>query len=254
MIQVQNLLTYMESLAPKALAMDWDNPGLQIGCPEQEVHKILIALDPFEGVCREAVQTGADLVITHHPMFFRPAKNITSSSATGRAAMTLIQNGISLFSAHTNLDIASGGINDVLAAKLGMKDVEVFGEENLLRKGSIPCQPLSAFLEKVKTALGCPGLRYADGGIPCRKIAVGGGACADSFWEAKLDGCDTFVTSDIKYNQFWDARDIGLNLIDAGHFYTENPIVAVLAEKIQAAFPDIQVEISKTHRDCMNFF
>ena len=87
-----------------------------------------------------------------------------------------------------------------------------------------------------------------------KKVAVGGGSCAGEMMDALAAGCDTFVTSDIKYNQFWDAFDLGLNLIDAGHFYTENPIVPVLAEKIAAAFPEIEVKISKTHTDCMNFY
>ena len=87
-----------------------------------------------------------------------------------------------------------------------------------------------------------------------RKVAVGGGSCADGMLEALNAGCDTFVTADVKYNQFWDARDLGLNLIDAGHFYTENPVMPVVAEKLRKAFPEIQVKISETHTDCMNFY
>ena len=97
-------------------------------------------------------------------------------------------------------------------------------------------------------------MRYVNSNKYVRKVAVGGGSCAGAMLDALDAGCDTFVTADVKYNQFWDARDLGLNLIDAGHFHTENPIVPVLAEKIAAAFPKIQVEISKTHTDCMNFY
>ena len=93
-----------------------------------------------------------------------------------------------------------------------------------------------------------------DGGKPVRVVAVGGGSCSGELMDAFDAGCDTFVTADIKYNQFWDARALGMNLIDAGHFATENPVVAVLAEKIAAAFPGIQVKISETHRDCMKFY
>ena len=106
----------------------------------------------------------------------------------------------------------------------------------------------------MKDTLACPGLRYVSGGKPVSKVAVGGGSCAGGMHEALDAGCDTFVTADVKYNQFWDAQELGLNLIDAGHFYTENPVCSVLAEKIQAAFPQIQVQISKNHADCMNFF
>ena len=109
-------------------------------------------------------------------------------------------------------------------------------------------------MEQVKQALHCNGLRYADVGKPVCRVAVGGGSCGSAMYEVLADGCDTFVTADIKYNQFWDAKDLGLNLIDAGHFHTENPVVAVLAEKLQAAFPEIQVKISENHADCMKFY
>ena len=112
---------------------------------------------------------------------------------------------------------------------------------------------LPAFLEHVKAKLLTPVLRYVDGGKPVSKVAVGGGACASGIREAWDAGCDTFVTSDVKYNQFWDAKDLGMNLIDAGHFYTENPVCAVLAKKLAAAFPEVTVELSKNHADCMEF-
>ena len=98
-----------------------------------------------------------------------------------------------------------------------------------------------------------PGLRYVDGGKPVRRVAVGGGSCADGMHEALEAGCDTFVTADVRYNQFWDAHDLGLNLIDAGHFYTENPVTRVLADALAKAFPDISVKISETHTDCMKY-
>jgi putative NIF3 family GTP cyclohydrolase 1 type 2 len=131
---------------------------------------------------------------------------------------------------------------------------ETGAQWGLLRKGTVEEQPLEAFLPRVKSALGCEGLRYVDTGKPVRKVAVGGGSCADEMHAAIAAGCDTFVTADVKYNQFWDAKDLGLNLIDAGHFYTENPVTAYLAAQIAAAFPDVTVKISETHRDCMKFY
>ena len=124
----------------------------------------------------------------------------------------------------------------------------------LLRRGTVQEQSLETFLGHVKQALGCPGLRFADAGKPVRNVAVGGGSCCDEMLEAVEAGCDTFVTADAKYNDFWDARDLGLNLIDAGHFYTENPVTAYLAARIAAQFPEITVKISETHHDCMKFY
>ena len=257
MTTVADILKFVETLAPRAMKMEWDNVGLLCGSKNTEVTKVLVALDPFEGVCHEAAETGAQLIVTHHPLIFRPQKAVTDETSIGRSIMFLCRNGISAINAHTNLDQVSGGVNDVLAEKLGLQNIQIINPVDgygLLRCGDVKQQPLETFLATVKEKLGCDGLRYVNSGNPVCKVAVGGGSCADEIMEAFAAGCDTFVTADIKYNQFWDAYDIGMNLIDAGHFYTENPVVAVLAEKISAAFPKIEVEISKTHTDCTKYY
>ena len=257
MTTVADILKFLDTLAPASMKMEWDNVGLICGSKSAEVSKVLIALDPFEGVCHEAQKIGAQLIITHHPLIFRPQKAITDETSIGRSIMLLCRSGISAVNAHTNLDVVTGGVNDVLAAKLGLENVHVIDPVDgigLLRCGNVQEQPLETFLATVKENLGCEGLRYVNSGKTVRKVAVGGGSCADEMMAALRAGCDTFVTSDVKYNQFWDAYDVGLNLIDAGHFYTENPVVAVLAEKIAAAFPEIEVKISETHGDCMKYY
>ena len=254
---VADILKFIEALAPRSMKMDWDNVGLLCGSKTAGVTKILVALDPFEGVCQEATEIGAELIVTHHPLIFQAPKAITDETSIGRCIMHLCRHGISAINAHTNLDQVPGGVNDVLAAKLGLENVEIVNPKDnvgLLRCGDVTEQPLEVFLATVKANLGCEGLRYVDGGNLVHKVAVGGGACAGELRDAVNAGCDTFVTADVKYNQFWDAHDLGINLIDAGHFHTENPVVPVLADRIAAAFPDIQVEISKTHTDCMKFF
>ena len=263
MATVNDILKYMETLAPRSMKMDWDNVGLLCGSRDTEVTKVLVALDPFENVCDEAVEFGAQLIVTHHPLIFSAPKSITDDDSVGRAIMQLIRHGISAINAHTNLDCAPGGVNDVLAQKLGLTDVTVLNpngmdEEGrpwgLLRCGCVEEKALTAFLAQVKDALGCSGLRYVDGGKPVCRVAVGGGACAGSLREVKAAGCDTFVTADVRYNQFWDAKELGVNLIDAGHFHTENPVVPVLAAKLQAAFPGVEVKIAENHSDCMKFY
>ena len=263
MTTVADILKFVETLAPRAMKMDWDNVGLLCGSKSTPVTKVLVALDPFEHVCAEAAAWGAELIVTHHPIIFRPLSCVTDETSIGRGIMTLIRNGMSAINAHTNLDQAPGGVNDVLAQKLALVNVEVLnpagttesGEPwGLLRAGEVPEQPLDAFLNRVKTLLGCEGLRYVNGGKPVRKVCVGGGSCADGMMEAIAAGCDTFVTADVKYNQFRDAKDLGLTLIDAGHFHTENPVVPILAEKLAAAFPEVEVKTSESHRDCMRFF
>ena len=262
MATVADILKYIETLAPTYMKEDWDNVGLNCGRLGSPVSKVLVALDPFSHVCREAKDFGAQLLVTHHALIWKPGF-ITDGTVMGENTLFLIENGIAHINAHTNLDLAPGGVNDVLAATLGLKDVQVIqpvgtdGENRpygLLRCGTVEKQPLSGFLTSVKQNLNCEGLRYANGGKPVRVVAVGGGSCAGALAEVKNAGCDTFVTADVKYNQFWDAREMGINLIDAGHFHTENPVVAVLAEKLRLAFPDLEVKISETHTDCMKFY
>ena len=258
MTTVADILKFMDSVAPPYMKMDWDNCGLLCGRKDKEVRKILVALDPFRNVIREAIDLGADLIVTHHPLIFSaPLMAVSDNTETGRCVLELMEHGIAAINAHTNLDLAPGGVNDVLAQTLGLQNIEIINpidNYGLLRWGTVAEQPLSAFLTAVKENLHCDGLRYVDAGKPVRKVAVGGGSCADEMEEALDAGCDTFVTADVKYNQFRTAFELGLNLIDAGHFHTENPTMPVLAEKLATQFPNITVEISKNHSDCMKFF
>lgn len=262
MATVADILKCIETIAPPYMKESWDNVGLNCGRLNRPVTKILVALDPFEEACREAKDFGAQLLVTHHALIWKPGF-VTDQNSQGENTLFLIENGIAHINAHTNLDFAPGGVNDILAQTLGLSNITVINPVGtdaegrpygLLRSGTVEEQVLPVFLESVKKNLGCDGLRYVDGGKPVRKVAVGGGACSDFMTEALAAGCDTFVTSDCKYNQFRTAYELGLNLIDAGHFHTENPVVAVLAAKIAAAFPEIQVKISETHRDCMKFY
>ena len=255
MTTVNDILNYIETLAPRELKMDWDNVGLNCGRRNAPVRKIMVALDPFEHVCKEAIAWQADLLVTHHPLIFRPLPMVTDDAAITRGLMELIRHNIGHICAHTNLDCAPGGVNDALAAVLGLENVQPLGAYGgMMRYGDVPEQSLTQFLGFVKEQLHCDGLRYCDGGKPVRKVAVGGGSCSDGLYDALQAGCDTFVTSDVKYNGFWDAKEQGLSLIDAGHFHTENPVIAVLAAKISAQFPEIEVKISETHWDCMKYY
>ena len=262
MATVKDIFDFINTVAPPYMKESWDNVGLNCGRRDKEVKTILVALDPFSGVCQEAADVGADLLVTHHALLWNPGF-ITDETQQGKNALFLIEKGIPCINAHTNLDLAPGGVNDTLAAVLGLQDVAVVNpvgtdaeglEYGLLRCGVVNEQPLEAFLQHVKDILGCEGLRYADGGKPVRKVCVGGGACGSELMDAYKAGCDTFVTADVKYNQFWDAKDLGMSIIDAGHFHTENPVTKVLAGKIQQAFPELRVILSKTHTDCTKFF
>lgn len=261
MATVKDILDCVQSFAPQYMKESWDKVGLNCGRLNAPVTKVLIALDPFEAVCKEAKEMGAELLVTHHALIWQPGF-VTDETAWGRNTLFLIENGIAHINAHTNLDCAPGGVNDTLAQTLGLQNIQVVSpagtdEEGnpygLLRQGEVAEQSLDCFMETVKEKLGCPGLRYVNCGKPVSKVAVGGGACAGYIPQAVSAGCDTFVTADVRYNQFWDAQDLGINLIDAGHFHTENPVCQVLENVISKAFPEIAVKISKNHGDTMNY-
>lgn len=262
MATVADILSFIETIAPPYMKEDWDHVGLNCGRMDKPVNRILVALDPFADVCEEALEMEADLLVTHHALIWTPGF-VTDQSEQGRNTLFLIENNIACINAHTNLDCAPGGVNDILAEKLGLQDIRVINPKGtdaqgrpwgLLRQGAVEAQPLSDFLAHVKMQLGCEGLRYVDAGKRVCNVAVGGGACGSELQQAIDAGCDTFVTSDVKYNQFWDARSAGINLIDAGHFHTENPVCVYLAQQLRHAFPDITVAMSAWHMDCAKFF
>ncbi len=259
---VSDVLQFIETLAPVYMKESWDHVGLNCGHMDAPVEKILVALDPFESI-DEAIEMGADLLITHHALLWKP-DFITDRDAQGRRTLKLIENRIAHINAHTNLDLAPGGVNDILAQTLGLEDIQVVNPVGtdpdgqpygLLRSGIVPdgCS-MENFLDHVKTALGCDGLRYAMAHDWVYRIAVGGGACAGEMLAAKNAGCDTFVTSDVRYNQFRDAYDLGMNLIDAGHFHTERPVCGMLAAVLAESFPEIQVKVSENQQDVMKFY
>lgn len=262
MTTVADILDVLEALAPTGMKMDWDNVGLLCGSRKKEVEQVLVALDPFEDVCDEAVEWGADVIVTHHPLIFRPVANVTDETSVGRIIERLCSAGICAVNAHTNLDCAPGGVNDELAAVLGLAGCHLVlnpsGTDAQGRRGACcaAARPTSSRSRNSSHMSGSPSaVRVAVCGRrkPSAALPVGGGSCADEMLEAVAAGCDTFVTADVRYNQFWDAHDLGLNLIDAGHFYTENPVTRVLADALAKAFPDISVKISETHTDCMKY-
>lgn len=245
--------------APKDAAMPGDNVGHLIGEPDCEVHRVLVALDITPEVVHEAVEGKFDLIVSHHPVMnctWSPVQTIRDDNVQGKMFIDLIRGGVSAICMHTNLDAAVGGVNDVLAERLGaMNAVVIEGGEGVVRAGELAEETsLQEFLHTVKISLKPNGIRYVDGGKPVRKVAVGGGACGEFFRCAAAHGCDTFVTSDVKYNQFLDAKDIGLNLIDAGHFPTEDPVCEALIAFLADRFPQLTIQKSLSHKESIQYY
>ncbi len=264
MPKVGEIFEYLNELAPVSLKMDFDNVGLLVGDAREDADKFLVALDVTDEVIDEAAQLGADIIVSHHPIIFGALKSVTADDLVGRKIIALVRNNISAICMHTNLDIAEGGVNDALMAALGIKPqrwLEACGcgtDGNTVGCGRIGelSEPMrfENFLKLCKSALKANGLRYVYAGKPVKKLAVMGGAGGSNLMDAVNAGCDTYVTSDIKYNSFLDAKELGINLIDADHFCTENVVVPVLADKLRTRFPDAEVRISGVHGQTAQFF
>lgn len=246
MVCVNDVLTFLWTLAPEAGKESWDNVGHLVGRSNQEVTKILTALDITLPVIQEAQELGVQLIVSHHPVIWDTHKFVTDRVIQQERVLRLIEGGLSAICMHTNLDEAEDGVDDTLVEVLG------FHAEGHLAEGKIghistleAPMPLQSFLKMLQEKLQVNGLRFYSSGKPVHRIATGCGSCGEYLKDAVDAGCDTFLTGDIKYNVFLDAQDQAINLIDAGHFCTENPIVAKLAGKLRRKFPEIEVLLSE---------
>jgi len=255
MTTVYDILNNLRELAPESLKMDFDNVGLLVGSGGREVKKCVLALDITHEVIDEAVKLGAELIISHHPIIFNAQKTLVEDSLVGGKLTKLVKNDISAICMHTNLDIAAGGVNDALMAKLGLTASGALDKDGCGRTGEYdnPFE-FDDFLDMCKTTLNTKGLRYVSSGKPVKKLAVMGGSGRDYLSAVKAMGCDTYVTADVKYNQFLDARELGINLIDADHFCTENVVIPVLYERLSKAFPEVCFKISEVHGQTACFY
>jgi len=244
--------------APKDTAFPWDNVGQLLGDPNCRIDRILVALDITDTVVEEAIAKGCQLIVAHHPVMncnWSPVQTVRADTPQGNLLLKILRNGMNAICMHTNLDLAPGGVNDALAERLELVDPAPLGEDGLCRTGYLkkPME-LREFAAFVSKKLGCNGLRYADAGKTVSKVAVGGGACGEYDEAAIAAGCDTFLTSDIKYHQFLDTKEKGLNLIDAGHFPTEDPVCEKLITYISEQFPELTVTKSDSHREVIQYY
>jgi dinuclear metal center YbgI/SA1388 family protein len=348
MIKCQVAMDALEKIAPRRLAEDWDNVGLMTGSPAQAVHKIFVCLDVTQAVVLRAVESGCDMIVSHHPLIFKPIKNLRSDLPQGKLLQSILENHLIVFSAHTNLDITDGGVNDVLAEKIGLTNLQPFvstEEEELVKlvvfvpeeqadavrfaigdagagaiggyshcsfsargegmflpgEGTHPFVGIPGKMEKVdevkietilplriknkvvramlkahpyeevaydiyplkntgktmslgrfgelvdpleieefaalvKKSLPVDGVRFVRGGKKLiKKVALCSGSGAEFITKAAYMGADAYVTGDVKYHEAQKAEQLGMHLIDAGHFGTEMPVVQVLADLLRRA-------------------
>lgn len=244
--------------APKETAFPWDNVGQLLGDPNRKVERVLVALDITDAVAEEAIAKKCELIVAHHPVMnckWLPVQTVRTDTPQGNLLLKILLNGVNAVCMHTNLDLAASGVNDALAERLELVNAAPFDADGLCRAGFLKRpMTLQVFASFVSEKLGCNGLRYADAGKTVSKVAVGGGACSEYDAAAIAAGCDTFVTSDVTYHQFLDAKGKGINLIDAGHFPTEDPVCDKLIKYISEQFPELTVTKSDSHREVIQYY
>ena len=244
---IKELYAFFEEKIPRALSCDWDNDGLMV-CPDdtKEVHRVLVALDITAAVAEHAIKEGYDLIVSHHPLIFHPLKAVAPGEATVNKVIRLLTSGVSAMSFHTRLDAVAGGVNDVLANAIGLQEIIPFGKdgEEMGRIGNLPApMTLRAFAELVKRATGAKQVQISDSGKPVSRVAVLGGGGAGESGAAAAAGADTYLTGDLRHDQLTEAPERGMNLVQGGHFYTENLVCNRIRELLLEADETLTVDL-----------
>lgn len=241
MICVKDIYDFVNEIAPFDRQESWDNSGLLVGDSAQQVETLAVALDITPEAVHQAEKEGAQLFVSHHPVIFHAQKQFPAQEP----AYLLARAGMSAVCAHTCLDVAQGGVNDVLAEKLGLSAVKPvpFGEgAPLLRIGAVQPMDTPTLAGEVSRRLkAAVRVASADAGRLITRVAVCGGAGADLMAQAKAAGADAYVTGDANHHEFLDALQMELTLLAAGHYETENPVVGVLARRLSSRFPELRV-------------
>ena len=242
---VKELYLALEDRIPASLCEEWDNDGLMC-CADDcaEVSRVLISLDPTEEIVDYAIDNGFDLILTHHPLIFHPLAALNSDDHVARKAIKLISAGVSVISLHTRADKVRGGVNDCLAKLLGLSNIEPFGDDGLGRIGRLEMETnLEDFAGQIKSALGIDKLLVSDAYNPVYTVALVGGDGKSYVRDALELGADTYISGRIGYNVMQEAAEMGINLIEAGHYATEFPVTKFFEYMINKIDPRIHVEI-----------
>ena len=248
---VRELYTFFEEKIPRSLSCDWDNDGLMV-CPDdtKEVRRVLVALDITAAVAEKAIAEGYDLIVSHHPLIFHPLKAVTVGETIANKVIKLLVSGVSAMSFHTRLDAVEGGVNDVLANAIGLQSIIPFGKdgEEMGRIGNLANpMPLREFAEVVKAATGAKQVQISNAGKTVSRVALLGGGGAGEVALAKAAGADTYLTGDLRHDQLTEAPERGMNLIQGGHFWTENLVCDRIRELLLEADGTLTVDVVNSY-------
>ncbi len=262
MKRVKDIIKIMEEFAPINLKEDFDNVGLMVGDKEKEVKKILLSLDCTLEVIEEAKEKDIDLIITHHPLLFRKPSSITTDTLTGKKIIELIKNDISLYSSHTNLDSASGGLNETIVNILGYESKELIEvnrnarneNEGLGRIIKLDKEiSLDDLVKQVKEKLNINALKIVKASEKVKKIAVINGSGSSFFDMAYKKGADCIITGDTTYHFASDYKEMGVSIIDTGHFLSEWIVFLEVINKLKDKLNEVEIIISKNSNDPYTF-
>lgn len=247
---VRELYEKLCEIIPSSLSCEWDRDGLEC-CPEpeKEVKKVIVSLDVTKAVIDLAEREGADVIISHHPIFFGGLNNVNALTLDGAKAVRLIKSNIATMSFHTRLDALDGGVNDILAKAVGLNEVEVVGDERICRIGELEeATDAASFANKVKAVLSSgEGAKEAhvvlcSAGREVKRVALVGGSGGSDIKLAVSAGADTYLTGELKHHERLMAEELNINLLAAGHFFTEYPVCSFIEKTVRDICPDAEIK------------
>ena len=258
-MKVRDITSAIESFAPLGLQESYDNSGLIVGRLDDEVHRVLLAVDVSEEVLQEAVDEGCDMIITHHPIIFHALKRFNSATYVERCVEEAIRRGIVLYAAHTNLDSTPEGMSWRVAEMLGLQSVEVlqttndsgagFGVVGVLSES----EDVEAFMRRVMQTFNVKVLRHSDIiKSQISKVAICTGAGGSLIDCAREAGADIYLTADLKYNDFM-RHENSIILTDMGHFESEYCAIQILFDILSKKFPIFAACRSVRSRNPVNY-
>ena len=247
--KVKDVVSVIEDFAPLSIQESWDNSGLCIGSPDSPVHSVLIGLDCTPELVDEAIEAGADMIVTHHPLIFSGLKRISPEDQVGLAVMKAVSAGIAVYAAHTTADKVIAGVSGAMARRLGLRDIEILDSEGdgtgLGTVGNLPC-PMTAeeAIRYVKEKFSLKAVRTSRPvDVPVKRVAMCGGAGSSLIGKAVSSGAQLYLCGDVSYHHFFTPKDF--MIMDIGHYESEIEIVAILFSLLKKNFPTFAVRITE---------
>lgn len=237
-MKIKEIYDFLDSIAPFNTSAEWDNTGLCVGSLNNEVNRVLLSLDVTNDVINRAEESGAELVLTHHPLIFEGVKSIEE----GTVIYNAVKSGKTYISSHTCLDKAVGGVNCCLADAVGIKNLQDSSIDVFLKIGEIEPMSADAFAEKIKSSLGGV-VSYTDSKKVITKVALCSGSGGDLIFAAAKEGADALLTGEAKHHEMLASNELGVSLFVAGHYETENIVLEYLKKSLESEFESLQVEI-----------